>query len=329
VQTKKSYLRLALGLLLSAVFVWLIVQHISWAEVGSTLALARPEWILAALTAFTLGYACRIIRWHCMLRLDQPGLDPLACAGPFLASFAANNVLPFRAGDVLRAFAFNRQLGTTSGTVLATLFVERLLDLLMLIALLAGALVGFNLSASQFAGVGVAVLLGGALAILALLLFPAAFAPLVALGVTLVRRVAPGIGARIESEASRALATLTGLARAGTLLRLIGWSLAAWLAEGLVFYCAALALPALTVPTASWLALPAGTLATLIPSTPGYVGTFDFFTLRAMTLPGNPAVAATVYAFLVHVLLFLPPTVAGGLYLATHQTKSHIGFTKK
>jgi len=65
-----------------------------------------------------------------------------------MASFAANNVLPFRAGDVLRSFAFNRKLGTTSGVVIATLFVERLLDLLILLILLGAALAFFNLDSN-------------------------------------------------------------------------------------------------------------------------------------------------------------------------------------
>jgi uncharacterized membrane protein YbhN (UPF0104 family) len=73
-----------------------------------------------------------------------------------------------------------------------------------------------------------------------------------------------------------------------------------------------------TGPLAGWLALPVGTLATLIPSTPGYVGTFDYFTVKAMTELGNTTAAATAYALLVHALLWLPPTLVGGLYLLLH-----------
>jgi uncharacterized membrane protein YbhN (UPF0104 family) len=58
-----------------------------------------------------------------------------------------------------------------------------------------------------------------------------------------------------------------------------------------------------------------GTFATVIPSTPGYIGTFDYFTAQAMSALGNTAAAAAAFAFLVHAVLWLPPTVAGGLYL--------------
>jgi uncharacterized membrane protein YbhN (UPF0104 family) len=71
------------------------------------------------------------------------------------------------------------------------------------------------------------------------------------------------------------------------------------------------------------LALPVGTLATLIPSTPGYVGTFDYFTVRAMSVLGNSISASTAYALLVHILLWLPPTLIGGLYLLLNPIKKH------
>jgi uncharacterized membrane protein YbhN (UPF0104 family) len=105
------------------------------------------------------------------------------------------------------------------------------------------------------------------------------------------------------------------------MIRLVIWSLAAWLAEGGVFWFSGLALSSITTPTAGWLALPVGTLATLIPSTPGYVGTFDFFTVKAMSALGNSTPASTAYALLVHVLLWLPPTLIGGVYLLLHPTK--------
>ena len=82
--------------------------------------------------------------------------------------------------------------------------------------------------------------------------------------------------------------------------------------EGSVFWCVAKAMPAITQPVAGWLALPVGTLATLLPSTPGYVGTFDFFVIKAAEAMGNPAAAAAGFALMVHLVLWLPATLTGG-----------------
>jgi hypothetical protein len=222
---------------------------------------------------------------------------------------------------VLRAFAFNGRLGVSSGVVVATLFVERLLDLLMVLVLLGVALVKFGLDTSGLAGVGSAALIAIAIGILLLLLFPQLFAPIAIAAGKFVARLAPKLGQRLLNEINKSLVTLVHLAKGDTMIRLVAWSLAAWLAEGCLFWFAALALSSITTPAAGWLALPVGTLATLIPSTPGYVGTFDYFTVRAMSAMGNDLVASTAYALLVHALLWFPPTLIGGLCLLLHPTK--------
>jgi uncharacterized protein (TIRG00374 family) len=319
--TVKKILRLTLSLLLAIVFIWLIARQINPDELKRAFVGTNTSWIILGLTAFSLGYACRIERWRLMLQRDNSSLGWKRCAGPLLASFAANNVLPFRAGDVLRTFAFNGRLGVSSGVVVATLFVERLLDLLMVLVMLGVVLAMFNLDVNGFAGIGSATLIAIATGILLLLMFPQLFAPLAIASGKLVARVTPKLGQKLLHEINKSLVTLVHLSKGGTMIRLVAWSIVAWLAEGCVFWFAAISLSSITTPTAGWLALPVGTLATLIPSTPGYVGTFDYFTVRAMSALGNNLVAATAYALLVHVLLWLPPTLIGGVYLLLHPIK--------
>jgi uncharacterized membrane protein YbhN (UPF0104 family) len=184
--------------------------------------------------------------------------------------------------------------------------------------LLGTTLAWFGMDSSRFAGVGSLVLVAAAAAILLVLLLPRSVAPLLLGAGRVVARLAPGPGNKLLAGIETSLLTLQHLSRGTTMLQLAAWSVAAWSAEGCVFWCAALALPSLTAPLAGWLALPVGTLATLIPSTPGYVGTFDFFTVKAMMELGNTTAASTAYALLVHVLLWLPPTLVGGLYLLLH-----------
>lgn len=307
--------RLALGIVLAAVFSWLILRHAQWADVRRAFRGADLRWIGAALLAFALGYGCRIQRWRLMLKPGNPSLRWLTCAGPFLSSFAVNNVLPFRAGDVLRSFAFNSKLGTSSGVVVATLLAERVLDLLMVLAFLAFVPSLPHASGTSFSNVGLVVALAIAAPILLMLFFPDTIVPLARITGRVARRVSPKLERAILDETQKALFTIRHLMHGTNLLNLVFWSLLSWIAEGCIFWFAALALPSIGVPLESWVALPVGTLATLIPSTPGYLGTFDYFTVRAMSVHGNPAEAAAAYALLVHALLWLPPTILGGLYL--------------
>jgi uncharacterized protein (TIRG00374 family) len=311
----KQGFRVLLGLGIAGFFIWLIVRQININELKRAFLGTIPHWIFAAILAFFIGYSCRIERWRLMLKQDNPKLNWLRCAGPFLGSFAANNVLPFRAGDVMRAFAFNTTLGVSAGIVIATLFVERLLDLLMVLVLFGVSLTYFKLDVSGFASMGSAALIAIAMAILLVLLFPGLFQPLALFFGNLLARIFPKLGTKVLSEINKSFNTLFHLAKGKTMLKLVFWSVLAWLAEGCLFWAAALALPAIKLPEAGWLALPVGTLATLIPSTPGYVGTFDYFTENAMQVLGNDSSDATAYALLVHSLLWFPPTLIGGLYL--------------
>jgi len=319
--TAKKAFRLMLGVGLASLFVWLVLRQIRLKEVAFVLHDASAFWIGAALCAFSAAYACRIERWRLMLKRDSPNLTFLTCAGPFLACFAANNILPFRAGDMLRAFTFNHVIGTTSGVVLATLVVERLLDLLIVLLLLGAALSVFGPAIARFSGVSGILLLVLASTIITLLLFPKLFAPLVFAAGRLSARLVPKLSGEINHETTKCIETFCNLARGNVVLKLLLWSFSAWMAEGCVFWFAALALPSIDRPEASWLALPVGSLATLIPSTPGYVGTLDYFVLRSMTELDNEVAAAAAYALLVHALLWLPPTLVGGLYFLLTQTR--------
>lgn len=311
--TGRKTFRLVLGVALAALFAWLTLRQVDAARLGKVLGAARPDYLVAALALLCAGYACRIARWRIMLARENPALGWADCAGPLLAGFAANNVLPFRAGDLMRTFAFNARLGTTAGAVLATMLVERLLDLLMMILVLGAALWSFDFDLARLLGIGGPVLVLAAGAILVVLLFPGLLKPATRVARALAARLPAA--ARLQDGIDKVTTTLAQLAGGHTMARLIAWSGAAWLAEGGVYWLAAQALASIATPVGGWLALPVATLATLIPSTPGYVGTFDYFAALAMTAAGNDQTAAAAYALLVHMILWLPPTALGGLYL--------------
>ena len=81
------------------------------------------------------------------------------------------------------------------------------------------------------------------------------------------------------------------------------------------FLVIALSIPEITNNLAAWIALPVGSLSTLIPSSPGYIGTFDYFTANSMFVMNNTYSSSVAYAFIVHIVLWLPPLVLASLYL--------------
>lgn len=311
----KKYARLVIGFSLASLFLWLVLRQLNIEQLKSAFLTTNLAYICPAIIIFYIGYACRIQRWRTMLSQENPSLTWSNCAGPLMASVAANNVLPFRAGDLLRAFGFNKRLSISAATSLTSLFVERLLDLLMVVGFLGVFLAYFGLESLSVVGVGSSFLVMTGFAILILLLFPAFFRP-IAFGVcTYISKISPQFGAKVRKELEKIFSALIHTSKGSTMVWLIIWSLLAWIFEGIVFWLVSLSLPSVSNPLASWLALPVGTLATVIPSTPGYVGTFDYFTAQAMLALGNDSIGAAAFAFLVHLVLWLQPLIAGGTYL--------------
>lgn len=319
--TLKKCIKFLLGISLTVICLWLIFQHIHYSEIKNALREAQISWIVFAALSFFLGYACRIERWRLMLKQHNPKLNWSNCAGPLMASFAANNVLPFRAGDLLRAFAFNRRLKISTSTSITTLFVERLLDLLMVVMFFGLSLAYFGVTSARFASVSGVFLIILAIVILLVLLYPALFKPSAIVCGRLIFRIFPRLGQKILDEIHKSFLILEHVAKKHIMVRLIGWSIIAWLAEGCVFWFIALALPTVIYPSIAWFAFPIGTLATIIPSAPGAIGTFDYFTIQAMVVFGNTKNAAAAYTLLVHALIWLLPIIAGGLYLLLHPIK--------
>lgn len=118
---------------------------------------------------------------------------------------------------------------------------------------------------------------------------------------------------------------LTALTAAKNLVTLVFLTVVVWTIEGWIFVCSALSVPALAVPEASLVALPMGTLSTLIPSAPGFIGTFEYFIVISMTEMGNSIAAASVYALIVHGVLAFPSLLLGGIYLLFSATRYSTG----
>jgi len=316
--TFKQSAQLSLGLLISIFFVWLTLRSIPVSDVLTALGAVEPAWMLLALSFFGLGYACRIERWRRMLATHNPEIAWSRSAVPFMTSIAANNLLPFRAGDALRAIAFSGWLGVPVARVLATLLAERLMDLLSLLLGLSVALVLVKGSVGLEALLGWSAWLFGAAAVVvaAVLLFPRTVEPPVSLLLRALSGAAPGMARSARLQIDRVFGTLESLAERGRISAMMGWSLLAWGFEGCMFYAVARALPDLTAPVAAWLAMPVGTLSTMLPSAPGYIGTFHYFVMQVMEALGNDAVASTAFAFLVHFTLYAPVTLIGGACFA-------------
>ena len=113
------------GLLISAFFLWYTFRNISFAEIRA-LRLVAPMWIAGVLAFTAASYTLRCVRWTRMMR--STGARFGVCARVLMTSLAANNILPFRIGDVMRIFTYAPDLGAAPSAILSTVILEKLLD---------------------------------------------------------------------------------------------------------------------------------------------------------------------------------------------------------
>jgi uncharacterized protein (TIRG00374 family) len=312
---------LAVGITLSLLLLWLAVRGLQFEEVLHHVRQVRPLPLLACVALATLTFPLRALRWRLLLA-DPTGTPiPLGPAWHAVAiGFMGNNVLPLRAGELMRAYAAGRLAPVRTSSALASIAVERVFDALTVVTMLAVALLtaGFaedlrigTLSLPTLARrVGLVTALA-ALAAAVVLTRPLATE-------RLIRRMVPlpGIAQRLVAllEGIRqGLAALRSPARLGAVAL---WSLVLWTVNALSF---AALFPAFGLAVGlggAFVVQGAVVFGVALPSSPGYVGVFEAAVMLALALYGVSQEQAFAYAVTYHATTFLPIILLGLYSLA-------------
>ena len=320
----------ALGIAISVALLLWALRGVSISEVLQHIRSAHAGPLGLAVAIATLTFPLRLVRWRLLLRDERGKSYPAMALWHAIAlGFTANNVLPLRAGEVIRSYAAARLTPARFSTVLSSVAVERIFDGLTVVALLTLALLSPDLpshlsigghSVANLARAGAAAGLAGLL--VAVLVVAA---PLTA--ERLIRRLLP------FPRLAGALVKLIEGVRLGLFvlrvpLRLLGvifWSLVLWLVNALAFY---VGFAAFDIPVSYLGALLLQGLLVLgvsLPSTPGFFGPFEAVIVAVLALYGIPKDLAFSYAIAFHITSFVPITLLGLWSLARNPGAFSIG----
>jgi uncharacterized protein (TIRG00374 family) len=313
---RRRALPAALGIGVSLGLLAWALQGVSAEAVLHHIARARPGPLTAAVIVATLAFPLRLIRWRLLLR-DERG-EPYP-SGPLwhaiALGFTANNLLPLRAGELIRCYTAARLARARFTTVLSSVAVERIFDALTVVALLTFALLNSDLPSSvTVAGTSVTQLAraAGVASMVALLLaIMVVAAPLAA--ENLIRRLLPStrLADRIVGLIEGIRHGLAVLRSPARLVGVIFWSMVLWLLNGWAFY---LGFAAFDIPVSYAGALLMQGLLALgisVPSTPGFFGPFEAVIVAVLALYGIPGGLAFSYALAFHVTTLVPITLLG------------------
>ena len=319
----RGYLRTIIVIALTAALMAFFLRRANLASVWLEIRQARLDLLAAALGAIFLSYVVRVDRWRrLLLPIGQVGFGPAARATAI--GFTVTAILPGRLGELLRPYLLARGERLSASAALATVVVERLLDLIAVVLLFGVFLLFFAgdlqqtdrqvMAALKVGGVVAAV---GAVSVLALIT-AAAGAPEGLAGVVawVERRLPRGIGATAGSFVTKFSAGF-GIARhPGRFSRVFALSFPLWLCVSASAWFVCLAFGIALPPGGALLVMVLMVLGVAVP-TPGGVGGFHAaFQIGVTGFYGAPVDAAVGAALVLHALSFGPVTLIGIVWMA-------------
>ena len=307
--------RFWLGLVVSLLLLVYVFYQADPGRILQSLQQAQYIYLIPGLALYFIGVGVRAVRWHFLLR----PIKPIPSGDLFrtvVIGYMANDILPARMGEVVRAYLLGEQEQVSKAATLVTIVVERIFDGLAMLTfvVIASFLLNFADETVTTRIRLVAVLF--IVAILALAILAGMPRRAERIGDFFLRRLPSESlrerGTRLMRSLLEGLGVLRSPADSFIVYAL---SMLAWLFETGMYVVIAIGFNIVLPFPVFLLACAFANLVTIAPSTPGYVGVFDAPIIYTLTLFNLDPNLATSYTLVLHATLILPVTLLGFYYL--------------
>lgn len=294
-----------IGIVLSLFFLWLVFRKVNFGELGTALKSANYWWILVALLLSTIIFIPRAYRWQFILNPIKHTRFGNAF-GATTIGFMANSVLPARLGEIVRAFVIGYSEGISKSASFATIVVERVFDMFILLFFFFGLLIAFPFpevlkKAATWALVVTFIALG-------FLVFLKKY-PNYAL--KLLNFLPKKIEIPLKSFLASFVAGLEILKDWKTILWIFVQSIFIWSLVAVVYYILFYAFNLELSIGAAFIIMIISCFGVMIPSSPGFIGTYHYFAVLGLSAFGVSKDIALSAAIVGHIVGFLPVVLIG------------------
>jgi uncharacterized membrane protein YbhN (UPF0104 family) len=307
---------LAVALALAALLLYFSLRGIEWRAVGETVRRADARLLALTQVVGALAMFLRAWRWRILLNAEAN----VGISSAFWATAAclfANNFLPARAGELVRTYMIGTENRLGKTYVLATAIAERIGDAIVLVTIGALALLTMPSPPGWLATAATPFALAG-------LAGAAAIAVLPLLGPRLERviRWLPlphGLEDRLVAAVEEGLRGLRAFHDAGRLIAFIALAIVIWVLDATATVIAAAAL-GLTIRLPLAFVLIAGLgLGSALPSTPGYVGIYQFVAVSVLTPFGISREEAIAFILVSQAVMYVVIAALGAVGLLRYR----------
>jgi glycosyltransferase 2 family protein len=299
-------IRIAVSLLVGVALLALAAMRVSFEDIRGVIALIEWRWVLLAMLSYAAALFWRSVRWWTILNATV-GMRLRHVAMALLVGYAVNVVLPARLGELFRADFCRREYGVSRSVALGAILVERLTDGLLVVGALFVGLLTLHTPGSTKETLDL-------LLIAAALLFGSCMFALYILGSDWT----PRLFAKVPRFSGRlnAFHSSIRLVRSARMFLILLESFIVWCFEGGALSSTLAACGVSLDVFGVCLLIGVVSLATLLPSPPGFMGTMQFAFVLPGTLYGYSASQGIVAATANQLFLLLPMAATGAALLS-------------
>jgi uncharacterized protein (TIRG00374 family) len=296
-----------IGVLFAIGCLYFAFRGISLQVFWTVLMRARPGPIIVAVMIYFIGYYLRSVRWAILLR-PVCAVPPKDLFWPMIIGFFANNVLPLRMGELVRAHISGTKCKISRTASLGTILLERVCDTLSFLTTFLVASLFYPFPHYMEKG---AWLLGGACLLVIVLLILIRFHEATFHEILAGSPLPAGWKTRIRGMTAHFIHSTSGITQPRYVIEAMILSLIIWVIEGTFLYLMAHAFVIDLKYAGAFFLLFALGLSVTLPQAPGYVGTFELFGATALSLLGIPKSQGLPVVLAIHGTQFMLISLMG------------------
>jgi len=285
-----------LALPLAAFLLWWSLRGVDWRTVGTTISGARWRFLIVASLFTCLSLFMRSLRWRILLNAEE-NLPVGAVFRATMAGYLGNAFLPARAGELVRTLVVSGRSSLTKTYVLTTALSERLMDAVALVLWSSLILLGVHPKPDWMAGVARTMAVVAAAGAITIAVLPHTGE----LCQNLLRRlpVPRGLRDRLIDLAGQVLLGMRAFHHTGRFLGFAGMTVLIWISDALGTMMAGHALDLAISFSLAMLLITGLGLSSALPSTPGYLGIYQFVAVTVLVPLGIAKSNALAYILVV------------------------------
>ncbi len=296
---KKSFW---IGLVFSFIFLYLTFRKVDFQEIKQALTMVTFLWIFPAVITYLFVFLLRAVRWKYIFSPLKKTHYPYLFSS-LIIGYMANNLLPVRMGEFIRAYLIGKKEQVSKSTALATLVVERVFDGLTILFLLS-VISSFFPFPSWVKKIGITSFISLSL----LIVFLYSLLHWEQATIKIFRKIIFFFPLSLKEKITTLLRSfvcgLKVLRHKKELFMVCFLSFMIWFAEATTFYLVACAFHLSISFFGAIFIMGLICLGLIIPSSPGFIGVYEYFSITALQLLSVSKSQAIPYTIVIHSLQF-------------------------